>query len=297
MKNPFAELLTKHGVVLFDGALATELERRGADLSSHLWSARLIADEPETIVAVHLDHLRAGADVISSASYQASRLGFAKLGLSEADADARITHAVELSHEAVRRHGGGLVAASLGPYGAVLADGSEYTGAYGLSVDELVAFHLPRVASAVRARPDVVLFETLPSMAECEAVARIAAAFSEVPFLASFSVKRGALSHGEPFAEAVDRLERVPNVIAAGINCAAPREIPPILATATPRRLLLSAAPNSGEQWDAQARVWKGQGQGVAGFVEAARAAGARILGGCCRTRPADIAAMRRALS
>lgn len=301
MKHPFAAILAARGVVLFDGALATELEQRGADLSSHLWSARLISDDPEAIIAVHLDHLRAGADVISSASYQASRLGFSKLGLSESAADALLTKAVELANEAVRRHGDDarLVAASLGPYGAVLADGSEFTGDYALSIDQLVEFHLPRVEAALRASPDLVLFETLPSMAECEAVARVATRFPEVPFMASFSARAGALSHGESFAAVVARLDEVPNVIAVGINCSAPDIIAPLLRSAAPKRVLLAASPNAGETWDATSRQWAGtpyRGESFGALARSYVEAGARIVGGCCRTRPADIAAARLAL-
>lgn len=297
MPGVFDAILERRGAVLFDGALATELERRGCDLSSHLWSAQLIADDPEAIIGVHLDHLRAGADVISSASYQASRLGFAKLGLTDAEADARLGRAVELAQEATRRHGSGLVAASLGPYGAVLADGSEFTGDYPLSVDELVAFHRPRVEAVLRARPHLVLFETLPSMAECEAVARVATAFPDVPFMASFSAKAGAISHGEPFAEVVARLDAVPNVVAVGLNCTAPEHLGPLLRTARPRRVLLAASPNAGETWDAARRQWTGsptRGADFAGWLAEYLEAGARIVGGCCRTTPADIAAARR---
>jgi homocysteine S-methyltransferase len=301
VKNPFAEILAARGVVLFDGALATELERRGANLSSHLWSARLIADDPEAIIAVHLAHLRAGADVISSASYQASRLGFAKLGLSESAADTLLSKAVELAKEAVRRHGDDtrLVAASLGPYGAVLADGSEFTGDYALTIKQLVEFHLPRVEAALRASPDLVLFETLPSMAECEAVAEVTARFPEVPFLASFSAKTGAISHGESFAAVVARLDEVPNVIAVGINCSAPDVIAPLLRSATPKRVQLAASPNAGETWDATSRQWTGtpySGESFGALTRSYVEAGARIVGGCCRTRPADIAAARLAL-
>lgn len=297
MKSPFDAILARRRAVLFDGALATELERRGSVLSDHLWSARLITDDPEAIIAVHLAHLRAGADVISSASYQASRLGFAKLGLTDSQADAKLTRAVSLAHEATRRHGSGLVAASLGPYGAVLADGSEFTGDYPLSVDELVAFHRPRVEAVLQGSPHLVLFETLPSMAECDAVARVAGAFPDVAFMASFSAKAGALSHGEPFADVVARLDEVPNVVAVGLNCTAPEHVAPLLRTARPRRVLLAASPNAGETWDAVGRRWTGlptRGPDFAALLASFLEAGARIVGGCCRTTPDDIAAARR---
>ena len=115
MKNPFTPILARQRAVLFDGGLATALERRGANLSSHLWSAKLIADEPERIIDVHLSHLRAGADVISSASYQASRLGFAKVGMSAADAYAGLQRA-----------------GVLGPGGAAVAGGSTGMAAAGV---------------------------------------------------------------------------------------------------------------------------------------------------------------------
>ncbi|MDX2015811.1 MAG: homocysteine S-methyltransferase [Myxococcaceae bacterium] len=296
MNNPFQRLFAQRGLVFFDPALATELERRGAELSSHLWSASLITDDPEAIIAVHLDALRAGADVISSASYQASRPGFAKLGLSDAEADARLTRAVTLAREAVERHGspGRLVAASLGPYGAVLADGSEFTGDYPLSPRALADFHAPRVEAALKGAPDLVLFETLPSMAEAEAVARVAQQFADVAFMASFSAKGDRLCHGERFADVVATLESVPNVIAAGLNCTAPDVIAPLLRTVPPTRLALAASPNAGQTWDAPSRSWKGtpyRGEDFATLAQAFVDAGATIIGGCCRTRPDDLAA------
>lgn len=296
MRNPFAPLFESKGLVFFDPALATELERRGADLSSHLWSARLITDDPEAIIAVHLDALAAGADVISSASYQASRLGFSRLGLSNAESDARLTRAVTLAREAVGRHGapGRLVAASLGPYGAVLADGSEFTGDYALTPDDLFDFHAPRIEAALESAPDLILFETLPSMAEAEAVARIAKRFSDVPVMASFAAKADRLCHGEHFVEVVARLESVPNVIAVGLNCTAPDVIAPLLRTVRTTRLPLGAAPNAGESWDATSRAWTGapfRGPDFAALAQSYVDAGATILGGCCRTRPDDLAA------
>lgn len=299
--NPLATLLARRRAVVFDGALATELERRGHDLSSRLWSARLIADAPEAIVDVHLDHLRAGADVISTASYQASRFGFERAGLTAAHADAQLERAVELARQAVTRHGapGRLVAASLGPWGAVLADGSEFTGDYTLSVAELVDFQRPRVDAVLAGSPDLVLFETLPSLAEAEMVARIAECFPDVPFLASFSAKQGTLCHGEPFAEVLRVLEGSPNVLGVGLNCSAPEAIAPMLASVKPARLLLGASPNAGETWDAVSRAWRGtptRSDDFAVLVRSYLEAGARIVGGCCRTRPEDIAVARRVI-
>lgn len=298
MKHPFAPLLAAKGAVLFDGGLATELERRGFDLSSHLWSARLLVDAPEAVQAVQRDYVDAGADVVCSASYQASRLGFARAGLSEADADALITRSVTLTREAVR--GRALVAASLGPYGAVLADGSEYTGDYALPVEALADFHRPRLAAALAGAPDLVLFETVPSLAEAQALLGLFAEYPEVPFMVTFSTRDEAhVAHGEPFAEVARALAAAPNVIAVGVNCLSPRRVTPLLRSAAGIPTLLAASPNSGETWDAAARRWVGArvaGRSFGALVTSYLDAGARVVGGCCRTTPGDIAAARRAI-
>jgi len=301
--NPFEPLLRHQGLVLFDGAMATELERRGADLSGHLWSARLLRDDPSAVVAVHLDSLRAGADVISTASYQASREGFAQAGLGAAEADALLAGSVALARDAcaqsgVKRAVPPLVAASLGPWGAMLADGSEYRGDYAVPERELVDFHRRRVDAVLRGRPDLVLFETIPSLAEGAALAAVAASLPEVPFMVSFSATgAGGIAHGEPFADAVALLSRTPNVIAVGVNCAPPSAIVPLLESVPSPHPLLAASPNSGERWDAARRRWTGPAEGtLAAWAPRYVEAGARVIGGCCRTRPADIAAARAAL-
>ncbi|MEW6432085.1 MAG: homocysteine S-methyltransferase [Myxococcota bacterium] len=298
MKNPLGPLLAAKRAVLFDGGMASELERRGFDLSSHLWSARLLVDAPGAIEAVQREYAEAGADVVCSASYQASREGFARVGLSAADADALITRSVVHAREAVA--GRALVAASLGPYGAVLADGSEYTGDYPLTVDALADFHRPRLAAALAGAPDLVLFETVPSAAEAEALARLFAEHPEVPFMVTFSTRDGAhLAHGERFAGVARALARHPNLVAVGVNCLPPDRVVPLLSSAAGLTVPLAASPNSGETWDASARRWVGQplaGEDFGALVRRSLDAGAQVVGGCCRTTPADIAAARRVI-
>lgn len=298
MKSPFAPLFAAKGAVLFDGGMATELERRGFDLSSHLWSARLLVDAPEAVQAVQRDYVDAGADVICSASYQASRLGFARAGLSEHDADALITRSVVLTREAVR--GRALVAASLGPYGAVLADGSEYSGGYALSEGALADFHRPRIAAALAGAPDLVLFETVPSLVEARALLRVFAEHADVPFMVTFSTRDEAhVAHGEPFAEVARTVAAAPNVVAVGVNCLPPERVVPLLRSAAGTATPLAASPNSGETWDATARRWVGApiaGKDFGTLVRTYLDAGARVVGGCCRTTPDDIAAARRTI-
>jgi homocysteine S-methyltransferase len=282
--------------LVLDGGLATELERRGHDLDDALWSARLLLDDPDAVRAVHVDYLRAGADIVTTATYQASRTGYAARGLDDQAADRVIARAVELAVEARGLVGrDALVAGSLGPYGALLADGSEYRGDYALSVDDLVRVHAPRVDAL--AGVDLVWFETLPSLAEARAVAAIARARPAVRFWVQLSLRDAStIACGAPIAEAAPIFDGIDNVLGLGLNCAAPGLIEGGLASLNVRRK--SAAPNRGERWDPTTRRFVGEpgdfdlGAWATRFL----AAGATIVGGCCRTTPDDIARVRAAV-
>ena len=310
MHDPFAPWLSHDKVVILDGALATELERRGADLRDALWSARLLIDAPELIRAVHLDYLRAGADVLITASYQASIEGFRRRGLNEAQVATLFRLSVQLAAEAIeeylidytaqRKPHRPLIAASIGPYGAYLADGSEYRGDYGLSVEALMAWHRPRMQALAQTEADLFACETIPCLAEAEALVRLLAEFPFMPAWLSFSCRDGAtLSSGEAMMDAARLADAADQVVAVGVNCTPPRYIEALLAEArrgTDKPLL--CYPNSGERWDAEAQCWV-EGTGVTDFAEPARrwfTAGARLIGGCCRTTPADIAAIAHSL-
>lgn len=310
MLNPLTSLLDANGAIVIDGALATELERRGADLRDALWSARLLIDSPELIRAVHLDYLRAGADVLITASYQASFEGFKRRGLNEAQVRNLFRLSVQLAAEAIEdylaethaRHRDvrPLIAASIGPYGAYLADGSEYRGDYGLSVDELIAWHRPRMSALAATEADLFACETIPCLAEAEALVRLIGEFPHMPAWLSFSCLDGAtLSSGEQFVDAVRLADACDQIVAVGVNCTAPRYVESLLAVAiavTDKPIL--CYPNSGETWDAAARCWV-ESTGVTDFAEPARqwyATGALLIGGCCRTTPADIAVIAQTL-
>lgn len=310
MHDPIKPILEHQGVVIIDGALATELERRGADLRDALWSARLLLDAPELIRAVHLDYLRAGADVLITASYQASYAGFARRGLDAAAVDDLFRRSVQLACDArddfwadvANRTGRSrpIVAASVGPYGAYLADGSEYRGDYGLNVAELMAWHRPRMAVLAAAGADLLALETIPCLAEVEALTALLAEFPHMPAWLACSCRDGAsLSSGDAFQDTAALAARTPQIVAVGVNCTAPRYVEDLLIAArvvTAKPLL--CYPNSGEAWDAAARCWVA-GSGVTDFAEPARrwqAAGARLIGGCCRTTPEDIVVIAQAL-
>lgn len=310
MVDPFAPFLAKGGTVILDGALATELERRGADLRDALWSAKLLIENPDLIRQVHYDYYAAGADVATTAGYQATFAGFARLGLDADTAAMLLRRSVELADAARRefwddpaqRRGRlrPLVAASIGPYGAYLADGSEYRGDYGLSVRQLMDFHRPRLAVLAESAADLLACETIPTLVEAEALVALLREYPHMPAWFSFSCGNEAhLWHGEPLREAVTLANACPQVVAVGINCTAPQLIIPLLESvrdAAQKPLLVY--PNSGEGWDAVAKCWL-PGTKIADFGEQARhwyAAGARIIGGCCRMTPDDIRAIARTL-
>ena len=308
MKNPLLPFLEQQGFVILDGGLATELEARGYNLDDDLWSARLLADEPDAIRQVHLDYLRAGADVVITASYQATIPAFRERGLTEGEAIALLQRAVALARDArdrfwsepVNRTGRlrPLVAASVGPYGAYLADGSEYTGAYGLAEAELVAFHRRRWHILAESGPDLLACETIPSAPEARALTRL---LPETPEMGAWFTFTGRnerqISDGTLLGEVVREIDPHPQVLAIGINCTAPRHIPGLVAAA--RRVSekpIVVYPNSGERYDPAGKRWLGLSLPDRFATQSAiwRAAGADLIGGCCRTGPAHIREVRR---
>ena len=308
--NPLAVFLREQEVVVLDGALATELERRGADLRDALWSAKLLVENPALIRQTHYDYFVAGADVATSASYQATFEGFARRGLDRDEAARLMRLSVQLAMEArddfwsdvSRREGRQrpLVAASVGPYGAFLANGAEYTGDYGLTRQELMDFHRPRIDVLAASGADLLACETVPSLLEAEALLRVLAEFPEVRAWLSCSCGDGThLWHGEPLRAAVELANESAQVVAVGVNCTAPQWVESLLVEArqvTEKPLVVY--PNRGEGWDAEAKCWVAE-SGVEAFGELALrwyGAGARLIGGCCRTTPEDIAAMAAAL-
>lgn len=303
-QNPLA------GLRVIDGAMATELERRGADLDHALWSARVLDEQPALIESVHYDYFRAGADIAISASYQATFPGFARHGIDVHRGSALLGLSVRLACDARDRflasdadHGGPrpLVAASMGPYGAHLHDGSEYTGNYTADTTTLMDFHRLQLEFLARTDADLIAFETIPSLHEAEAILRLLEEFPAVNAWISFSCRDGAASgHGESFADCVALATSSPRVVAAGVNCTAPQHVASLLQGAAPvARKPLLAYPNSGEVWHADGNRWSGGGAANGDMGERAqawRAAGAQLVGGCCRTTPDDIRRIAAAL-
>lgn len=284
-------------VLISDGGLATELEARGHDLSDDLWSARLLSEDPAEIVAVHEAYFNAGAQIATTSSYQASFEGFARRGIDRAGAERLMRRSIELAKTARdSAPAPAWVAASVGPYGAMLAHGEEYVGRYGLSVAELTAWHRPRLDVLTAAGPDVLALETIPDSDEAEALVGLAAEYG-LPAWLSYTIDGERTRAGQPLEEAFAVAADVPEIVAVGVNCCAPADV--LGAVETARRVTgkpVIVYPNSGEVWDGENRVWVGTAGMDTALAADWVAAGARIVGGCCRVRPEDVAAMAAAI-
>lgn len=295
-------------VVVLDGGLATELMARGFDLSDRLWSARLLLTEPAAIEDVHLAYFRAGARVATTASYQATVPGFAAAGLDRTTALAAIRTSVELARRARERFaaesgvpvGELLVAGSVGPYGAMLADGSEYRGDYDPGRATFREVHEPRLEALLEAGADLLALETIPTVREAEVLVGLVGELGGRAWLSYQGRDGSSTAAGESIGEAVGLAASEPGILAVGVNCTAPRYVPSLLAAAaqaTDRPLI--AYPNSGDRWDAAARRWVADDGGAFDAMVGASwtGLGAAWLGGCCGTGPNDIAALARALA
>lgn len=308
--NPLANILERQPVFIIDGGLATELEARGCDLDDDLWSASILLDAPDVIAEVHMDYLRAGADVIISSTYQASFAGLQKYGIQEDDACDVLRLSVSLAVAQRQRfwsvpvhHQGRvrpLVAASVGPYGAFLADGSEYTGRYDIDDTGLDAFHRKRWRVLCESEADFIACETIPSQREAAVLLRL---LEDTPgrfAWLSFTCRDGMhLRDGSAVVDVTRACDTVPGVAAVGINCTAPEYIASLISEirkGTSKPVIVY--PNSGETYDAASGAWSGHtpaeswGQLTVSWVEL----GAVGVGGCCRVGPGDITAARRAL-
>lgn len=297
--------------LVLDGGLATELEAAGFDLQHLLWSAHLLDTQPDAIRRVHRDYLEAGADCIIAASYQATLQGLAACGYGPSRSRELIALAVHLARQErdafLDRSSAGppapppWVAASVGPYGAYLADGSEFTGNYGLSIDDLVVFHRERLELLWQAGPDLLAIETLPSLDELKALLRILGDLPDVRAWVSFSCPDGGHIHdGTPIRHCAALCAETQGVVAVGVNCTAPEFVCSLIGelSAGAPELPIIVYPNSGETYDGIQRAWTGESNPTDYGSQALRwrDLGASMIGGCCRTGPRHIREIRRAL-
>ena len=295
--------LDLNGLHVLDGAMATELERKGFHLAGPLWSAHVLESAPEALTAVHREYLEAGADCLLTASYQVSAEGFQEIGFNPQDAanaaDKALRASVALAEKASREYGPARkiwIAASLGPYGAMLHNGAEYHGNYNCPFDDLVGFHGRRIAVLARTNADFLAFESIPSLEEARAILAALQPHPDVAAYLSFTCRDGThVSHGETLRACGELLDPQPQVIGIGVNCTAPELISSLIGErgkVTSKPIIVY--PNSGEKWDALHRGWQGGGQ-IQAFGELAerwRGAGAQWIGGCCRTGPEHVRAV-----
>ncbi len=276
--------------------MSNALEDRGHDLSGTLWTARVLRDAPAEVAAVHRAYYQAGARVATTASYQASIPNLIAAGLETSEAKALVRRSVTLARDvrdALSRDGTTRwVAASVGPYGAVLADGSEYRGRYGLTPAELREFHLPRLDLLASADPDFLAVETIPDIHEAEVLVQLLDEL-DLPAWFSYSTQGLHTAAGQPLADAFAVAADARRVFAVGVNCCRPSDVlDAVMLAARVTGMPVVAYPNSGEQWNSPARQWEGVGGYdstlAPGWVEA----GARYVGGCCRVGPRTIAAV-----
>ena len=305
--NTFEQLLERDDPVILDGGLATQLESMGHNIDGELWSAKLLLSDPRAIIDAHLAYLEAGAQIIVSASYQASRAGFMAEGLTAEEADALIDSSVKLAREArdeflatnpsaLRP----LVAASVGPYGATVHDGSEYTGIYKIDDDALGAFHSERLRLLDQSGADLLAVETIPNFREAQILSDLLDD-AATPAWVTFACRDDRnLSDGARLWAAAGLFAEHPNVLALGVNCTAPTHISALIeevAAAAPDKKIV-VYPNSGETYHSTDNSWSGDACDLdSNFdVDGWRKAGATLIGGCCRIGPGDIAAIKARL-
>ncbi len=306
--NPIENILKEFSSIILDGALATELENRGCNINDALWSAKILAENPKMIEKVHYDYFCAGADCAITSSYQVSIEGFVKKGFSKDEAKSLIKRSVTIAKKArddfwkessnrVNR-AFPLIAGSVGPYGAYLADGSEYRGYSNISEENLINFHRPRMEILVGEKVDILACETLPSLLEAKAIVKLLKEFPETYCWISFSCKNALeISDGTPISECAKFLDSCEQVAAIGVNCTAPQYVQSLIEEIKKNsNKPVVVYPNSGEEYDANSKTWHGSSScesyscNAKGWFDK----GASIIGGCCRTTPEDIKAIAK---
>ena len=307
--NPIKPILEQKKHMIIDGALASELQRRGCDLNDSLWSAKVLIEQPELIQQVHYDYFKAGADCAITASYQATPMGFAQKGIELEESIKLIKTSVKLAQQAkmqylndIKQDKALLIAGSVGPYGAYLANGSEYTGDYQLSESEFIAFHKDRVTALIDAGVDILACETMPSFLEIKALVKLIQQFPMVNCWFSLTLKdQQHISDGTPLTEVIGYLNGIEQIVSVGINCIALEKVTPaleVLSKLTSKPLIVY--PNSGEQYDPTTKQWHKNHHHNCTFANQLDTwikLGAKLIGGCCQTTPEDIVEIHQLLN
>jgi len=304
-KTAFIERLQSGNIILLDGGLSNQLEAQGVDLNHSLWSAVLLDKNQQQIIDAHRYYLEAGADCIITSSYQASEIGFKAAGIKAERGRQLLRKSVAIAQTAIddylSQHTGiqrPMVAASIGPYGAALADGSEYHGQYNISDDQLTEFHQQRLAILDNTDADILACETIPSLQEARVLQQLLLSVN-TPAWISFSCQDGqSINDGSAIEDCAKLFNEHPKVLAIGINCTAPQHVNELIKRikdVAPGKAIV-VYPNSGENYNAETKTWHGTSTPESAGMAAQSwiAAGASIIGGCCRMGPEHIRQMRQ---
>ncbi len=293
--------------LILDGGLSNVLESFGCDLNQELWSAKMLIDQPELIKRAHLAYLEAGAQCITSSSYQATLSGFERIGLNRSDATKMMIKSIELADEArsvfIKKNNQSesiFLAASIGPYGAFLADGSEYRGDYRISDNELRQFHAEKIRILESTNVDFLAFETIPSLQEIQILSELISQSKKQCWI-SFSCRDSEfLNDGSKIIDALKICSSTNNLFALGVNCTAPKYISSIIKKIRPlvqdKKIIIY--PNSGEIYLPESKSWKGISDPDI-FQKMASEwldLGVDIIGGCCRIGPDHITKLSQSL-
>lgn len=309
--NIIEEILQKQKAFIIDGALGTQIQKNGHDVNDSLWSAKFLNEDVSVIKEVHKEYLQAGADCIITSSYQASIEGFLKKGFSQEKAIELIKLSINIAKEVRDEFWSGfenkrsrikpLVAASIGPYGAYLADGSEYTGDYKISDEELKDFHKRRLEIILETNPDILACETIPSFKEAKIICALLKEYSNIAAWITFSAKNESYTNaGDDIKECMTYLDKQEHISAVGINCTAPQYIPMLIENiknVCSKPIVIY--PNGGSKYNPITKLWeKGElnAQEYAKLAHLWYTKGARLIGGCCETGPEEIKCIRKTL-
>jgi len=302
-------------IMTIDGGFSTQLAFHvGSNIDGDpLWSARYNAVEPTAVIQTHLDFLENGAEIILTNTYQASVEGYTThLKLDREQSIELIKSTVKLAHIArdkfLQTKGNQqdkpLIFASIGPYGAHLHDGSEYTGSYASRVSSAVIrkWHKVRIDACVEAGVDGLAIETIPCQMEAEAVVDlIHDEYPDLKFWVSFQCKDGQrIADGGDFSSAVEMIwsrveaRQKKNLIAIGVNCINPNYVAELFKSLK-RKIPLVVYPNSGEIYSVE-EGWKGEKDclPLEEYVHEWASLGAKFIGGCCRTNASMIQKLRQ---
>lgn len=309
--NKLEQILEKQDVFIIDGALGTRLQEKGFNVNDSMWSAKFLDENPNAIKDVHKEYLEAGADCIITSSYQASIEGFVKKGFSEKKAQELIELSINLAKDSIKefweklenkkKREKPLVAASIGPYGAYLANGAEYTGIYGIENEELKNFHKRRVELIAKMTPDIFAVETIPSFHEAKILCEILKEYKNIPSWISFSAKNGThINGGESIKECAKYLQTQEHITAIGINCTAPEFITSLIEeikSVCDKPIVIY--PNGGSKYNPVTKKWENSKTDEKEFAKMAKLwknKGAKLIGGCCQTGPKEIKELRKTL-